>query len=456
MMSSNPGNIVLKEMIKREIFSHLQNRMVVLSFVSILLIVCANSYVQTNSYHKKQKEYTEYMASKETIFKNATFGTTKTQFFWISKPPAKLGMLCNGVGQLQGQTSTDKDAVAYIFSSADYLTIVGMLLSLVAILFSFDAISGEKEAGILRLTFSNAIKPSQYLTGKILGGLCCFIFILLLCYLVMLCIILTFGHVQWGRDEIVSLILIFVSSVCYVSVFFLLGLYISIRSKTSGQSMVVGLLCWGIWVLVFPSLPAYFGKLISPMSSSASFLYESEIQMQKEWRRAINNAVKPYYDQGYDYDAAQVLSLQERKIIDSVMSVRQRKIQQTFSVKSEGQVISAACLSALSPYTAFMLSGNELAATGILAQIDFRLYSRDYLRILNPYIQNQQHKVWQETHQGDWETKVDLSGRPLENYHERALSKRLLWGGVTMVPIWIYGILLIILSYKKFRSYDFR
>ena len=48
--------------------------------------------------------------------------------------------------------------------------IIGYVLSLVALLFTFDSISGERERGTLRLTLSNAIPRHTVLIGKFLGA----------------------------------------------------------------------------------------------------------------------------------------------------------------------------------------------------------------------------------------------------------------------------------------------
>ena len=48
--------------------------------------------------------------------------------------------------------------------------IVLIVLSLFAILFTYDAISGEKERGTLRLSFAGPVARHTYMTGKLLGS----------------------------------------------------------------------------------------------------------------------------------------------------------------------------------------------------------------------------------------------------------------------------------------------
>ncbi|MEE8583230.1 MAG: ABC transporter permease subunit [Acidobacteriota bacterium] len=45
-----------------------------------------------------------------------------------------------------------------------------IVLSLFAILFAYNAVSGEKEQGTLRLSFSNAVPRDSYILGKAAGS----------------------------------------------------------------------------------------------------------------------------------------------------------------------------------------------------------------------------------------------------------------------------------------------
>ena len=56
-------------------------------------------------------------------------------------------------------------------TDVDWGNIISIVLSLVAILFTFDAISSEKEHGTLRLTLSNSISRGAVLVSKFLAAL---------------------------------------------------------------------------------------------------------------------------------------------------------------------------------------------------------------------------------------------------------------------------------------------
>ena len=64
--------------------------------------------------------------------------------------PSYLGITRNGI--TQGPPALVSASLSYLLGHLDFLFIVGTVFSLLALLFTFDAVAGEKEAGTLRIT----------------------------------------------------------------------------------------------------------------------------------------------------------------------------------------------------------------------------------------------------------------------------------------------------------------
>jgi len=64
----------------------------------------------------------------------------------------------------------ESNPVFSIFGALDLTFIVKIILSLFAILFTYDAIVGEKEKGTLKLTLSNNVPRDRLILGKVIGG----------------------------------------------------------------------------------------------------------------------------------------------------------------------------------------------------------------------------------------------------------------------------------------------
>ena len=152
-------------------------------------------------------------------------------------------------------------------SQIDWTFIIGYILSLIALLFTFDAISGEREHGTLRLMLANAIPRHTVLIGKFLGALVSTTIPFILAVLVNLLMISTASEVHlnteaWGRLGMILFI-----ALLYTCLFLALGLLVSARVQRSAVSLVILLLAWVTFVVFMPSTLA---SLASGFSSSMS------------------------------------------------------------------------------------------------------------------------------------------------------------------------------------------
>lgn len=153
-------------------------------------------------------------------------------------------------------------------SQVDWAFIIGYVLSLLALLFTFDAFSGEHERGTLRLMLANSVPRHTVLIGKFLGALLSISIPFTLAVLVNLLLIATANTVHltaeaWGRLGI-----IFCLALLYTSLFLALGLLVSTRGQRSAVSLMVLLLTWITFVVFMPSTLA---SIASSFSSAGSF-----------------------------------------------------------------------------------------------------------------------------------------------------------------------------------------
>ena len=87
--------------------------------------------------------------------------------------PSYLGMTRNGVKQ--GSTSLGDASLSSALGNLDFLFVVSTVFSLLALLFTFDAVAGEREAGTLRVTLANALPRDLFLWSKLIGGYIVFV-----------------------------------------------------------------------------------------------------------------------------------------------------------------------------------------------------------------------------------------------------------------------------------------
>ena len=161
-----------------------------------------------------------------------------------------------------------------VFPRIDLTFVFQIVISLMAFLFAYDAVAGEREDGTLALALSNSIPRGMLLLGKYLGGMLSLVIPLALSLLVALQVILFSPSValsasDWGRIGLFSLV-----SLIYVSAFFTLGMLFSSRSRRAATALMLTMFFWVIFVLVWPNASAYAVSKLAPIKSDAELTME--------------------------------------------------------------------------------------------------------------------------------------------------------------------------------------
>lgn len=141
-----------------------------------------------------------------------------------------------------------------LFTVPDLLYIIKVVLSLCAMLFAFDMVSGEKEAGTLRQSLSGSLGRPILIAGKWIGGFTSFILPFFIAALLGTIFVTLLPMVQMSAQDWAKLGLFLLSAVIYLAVFFSLGLLISCLTHESSSSLVVSLFAWTILVFLIPNL----------------------------------------------------------------------------------------------------------------------------------------------------------------------------------------------------------
>jgi ABC-type transport system involved in multi-copper enzyme maturation permease subunit len=140
------------------------------------------------------------------------------------------------------------------YLKTDWAFIIGVLVSFLGILFTFDSISGEKERGTLRLIMSNAIPRSIVILAKFAGAFISIMLPLLIAILLNLLIINISGVVELDAGHFCKIGLIALISTIYIAIFICLGIFVSVRCERSSTSLLILLLTWVIFVVLMPNI----------------------------------------------------------------------------------------------------------------------------------------------------------------------------------------------------------
>ena len=152
--------------------------------------------------------------------------------------------------KLYGSRYSDQLLFA-LFRSVDLMFIVQIVLSLFAILFTYDSICGERESGTLKLNFANPIPRTTYILAKIAGTWLGLIIPLLIPFLLGIIMVLIYRIPLTGSHWAKFFVLIFTSGL-YLSFFVCMGVMFSALSRNSSGSFLYLLVIWVVLVLIIP------------------------------------------------------------------------------------------------------------------------------------------------------------------------------------------------------------
>lgn len=162
-----------------------------------------------------------------------------------------------------------------VFPRTDLTLVFQIVISLLAFLFSYDAIAGERQSGTLALVLSNPIPRGKLLFGKYLGGILSLTIPLVFSLLVAMLFVFLSPYVvisvsDWERVGIFCLV-----SLIYMSVFFMLGMLFSTWVGRTTTALILTMFFWVLFVLIFPTASAFAVSKLLPVKSDAHVSFES-------------------------------------------------------------------------------------------------------------------------------------------------------------------------------------
>lgn len=278
--------------------------------------------------------------------------------------PRPLSVFAKGLDEIldRGYTVTAYDGiqphewqtpVARIFSlfaPPDLLYIVKALLSLIALLFAYDAVSGEKESGTLKLVLSSAVSRGQLAAGKMLGGLAAVLLPFFTLWLATLLVLATRPSLAFGADDFARLALMFLATLLYITAFFSLGILVSGLSRTSAGSLVTLLFFWAALVFAVPSLGNLISEQITPPPSA-------ETQELLRHQAFVKNRFIAIQSQDHDREASAAAFNRDYD-----------RMVKDYGVKLDAMVATSKAFCRISPAATLTFIFTDLAGTGLAEQ----------------------------------------------------------------------------------------
>ena len=154
-----------------------------------------------------------------------------------------------------------------VFPPFDFSAVLRVMISLLALVFSYDAVTREREEGTLRFIFSSSVSRHSFLLGKWLGVVLTVLPILLACFLLALGLVVLGGGIRFSGSEWMGVGWMFLASFVYLAFFASFGILVSSLTARSVTSIVLCMLSWLIFLFVIPALSSYASRSMVALPS---------------------------------------------------------------------------------------------------------------------------------------------------------------------------------------------
>ncbi|MCK4496357.1 MAG: ABC transporter permease subunit, partial [Candidatus Aminicenantes bacterium] len=380
---------MLRDIITKEIQDMIMSPRFVFTFLLCTVLILLSIYTGINNYQAEQKEYSAAVAlNRKNLESQQTYGTLAGLGTKINRKPQVLSTVVNGVQEAVGRVATvniaydpsmidskySSSPIFAIFGALDLIFIVKIVLSLFAILFTYDAIVGEKERGTLKLALSNRIPRDRLILGKAIGGFISLLIPLVIPVVLGLLILMIYPNIFLSGDDWLRLGIICVMFLLYLSVFFTLGLFVSARTSRSSTSFLLLLFIWVTFVTIIPKAAIMIAGQINPIPSVHEITAQKDAYLQEIQKEAIAEQTQYFKDNPRPKEPDKIAKWNEelkkwaedfQQRLTGKIDERNAAIERNYQTKMRGQQRLAVNLSRISPASALMFASMSLARTGI-------------------------------------------------------------------------------------------
>lgn len=415
-------------LLRHEVDLHRSNpaRLLITGLMMIIVILAlyrggAIFHHRAESVHEAQAAAErEWAKFKPEQWLNAGVGSGK----WIYQSPLPSSMLMDGISRNQtaglrvrvglapahrteltdGQQAWNPQVSR--FGSLDLGFVLTVLAPLWVILLTFDAVSGEKERGTLRLLFSYPVDRKSYLNAKALGLLIWVVVPISIALFIGLLINGFSGYFQNGFIHPMRLILFASTGFLYLAFWGLAGLWASARSTDSRRSLMLLLLVWVVFTFFIPRIAMIVGDQLHPRAT------KMEIDIAK---RALLTEGRRILDEDH-HGKPPASWMEERVLVAGKILPKEAEIDRAFAMEREAAHRTKTGLASLSPMAVTSFALMDLAGTGERRYRHFIDQVESYRHQFSGYyasVAGQEPK----------EVKVIFAGIPGFQYREESLAE---------------------------------
>ena len=404
-------SLMLKTLIKKEITAAIFDLRFVIATLLCIVLIPLGMYVGRKDYEHRLAAYQIKHQEYRQRHGKGVEPYTEAQAF---RPPSVMSIFASGVDPFMpdkfttarsGLFRTTKESIidnpsSLLFGKVDFIFSVVFIVSLAALIFTFNSFSGERERGTLRLIIANSVPRSRILLAKVVGNYVALSIPFIISILVALLILDASPDVSIISSSVwLSLLVImgvtFLFMLCMVS----LGLCISAFTRNSMDSIVLAFFVWAILAICIPKVSPMVADVLYPVEGANVFdtnkrLVAEDIdhelveEMEELREKCFEEFGAPESDMNtshprtelglkanamYEQEFAPIAERYQKRLAAAL-----RRLEQDYSRRTNVRSSIAMNLSRISPVSSYTYIVSELSGTGVTEPDNFTQNAQRY------------------------------------------------------------------------------
>ncbi|HEX3552559.1 MAG TPA: ABC transporter permease subunit [Thermoanaerobaculia bacterium] len=292
--------------VKKELSNHLASFRFWVGALLTIGLAYSSTLIAARDYDLRLESYQQRVASAQQALQTVSVYSYLQPL--VVRPPEPLSVLDQGFDSrlgtemaihlfaipVEATAGYHGNELLASLPTVDLTIIVSVVLGLLALLLTHDAIVGEREDGMLRAVFANGVTRRTLLAGKFAGGLLTLFLPLAAGLLVSLSLFRFEVKASLTADQWLRVVGLVGAYVAYLSLMLLLGLLLSLYFRSASRALGLSVLVWFVLTIVIPGVArAVASDLVGTEGARRSSEREiAELTAEQDRRLAERNPLR--------------------------------------------------------------------------------------------------------------------------------------------------------------------
>lgn len=394
-------------LVGKEIVQTMLDLRFVIATLLFAVLIPLGMYVSRKDYEQRLAAYhREHQMYRQRYGKKAAWDVEAQGF----RSPSLLSIFASGVdpfmpdkvvtsrsglfGTVREPSSDNPHSL--LFGQADFLFSITFIVSLGALIFTFNSISGERENGTLRLMIANSVPRSRILFSKVVGNYVALLIPFIVSVLIALLVLDASSDVSIGSLHVwPALLAMLTVTLLFILGVVSLGICVSTFTERSVGSIVLAFFVWVMLVLGVPKVSPMIAEILYPVEgrnvvrlTKRAALEDIEEEFDQKRRELYDKCRKDCGALKSDPRWTKAVQQAEAKFKKEVIPVDQecqrqiadtlKSIEQDYTNRRNRQFSIGMNLSRVSPVSCYSYVTSGLAGTGVTEPDNFNRNAQRY------------------------------------------------------------------------------